>query len=107
MGSTKMQCPECQSENSEGSKFCGGCGQKFDLSCPECGVNNPAENQFCNECGSSLKPVIEIPDQITEPKSLAVSPSKEILGADISSITGERKHVTVLFSDLTGYTAMS
>jgi class 3 adenylate cyclase/tetratricopeptide (TPR) repeat protein len=107
MEGTKMKCPKCQFENPEGSKFCGGCRQKFDLTCPECGANNPAENKFCNECGSDLKPVKEVSDQITEKISPPVSPSKETIGIDTPSTTGERKHVTVLFSDLTGYTTMS
>jgi class 3 adenylate cyclase len=102
-----MQCPECQFENPESSKFCGGCGERFDLTCSECGVSNPAENKFCNECGSDLIPVKEVSDQITETISPPVPPSKETLDTDTPSTTGERKHVTVLFSDLTGYTAMS
>jgi class 3 adenylate cyclase/tetratricopeptide (TPR) repeat protein len=107
MEGTKMKCPKCQFENPEGSKFCGGCGQNFDLTCPECGANNPAENKFCNECGSDLKPVKEVSNQITETINPPVSPSIETIGTDTPSTTGERKHVTVLFSDLTGYTAMS
>ena len=102
-----MKCPKCQFENPEGSKFCGGCGEQFDLTCPECGSNNPVENKFCNECGSDLKPVKEVSDQITKSIRPPVSPSKKIISKDTSSSTGERKHVTVLFSDLTGYTAMS
>jgi class 3 adenylate cyclase/tetratricopeptide (TPR) repeat protein len=90
-----MECPECRFRNPEESKFCGGCGQKFNLTCPECEANNSAENKFCNECGSDLKPVKEVSDQITESLSPPASP------------TGERKHVTVLFSDLSGYTALS
>jgi class 3 adenylate cyclase/tetratricopeptide (TPR) repeat protein len=102
-----MKCPECQFENLEGSKFCGGCGIKVDLTCPECGVNNPADNKFCNDCGCDLKSVKAVSGQITETTSPPVSPSKETIGTDISSTPGERKHVTVLFSDLTGYTTMS
>jgi len=102
-----MKCPKCQFENPEGSKFCGGCGHKFDLTCLECGANNPAENKFCNECGSGLKPAKEISDQIAETICPPASLSKEAIGTDTPSTTGERKHVTVLFSDLTGYTAMS
>jgi len=102
-----MKCPKCQFENPEGAKFCGGCGHKFDMACSECGTNNPTENKFCNECGSNLKPVKEVSDQITEIKSPPFSPIKKNIGTDIPSTTGERKHVTVLFSDLTGYTAMS
>jgi class 3 adenylate cyclase/tetratricopeptide (TPR) repeat protein len=88
-----MQCPTCRLENPTGSKFCGGCGQEFNLTCSECGTHNPAENKFCNECGSNLKPAKAFPDQIVD--------------TETAPIIGERKHVTVLFSDLTGYTAMS
>lgn len=102
-----MQCPKCRLENPEGSKFCGGCGQEFDLTCSECGTNNPAGNRFCNECGSNLRPAKEVPDQITETTSPPVSPTRETISKDTPSTTGERKHVTVLFSDLTGYTTMS
>ena len=102
-----MLCPKCQFENQEGSRFCGGCGEKFVLTCPECGASNPAENKFCNECGSDLKQDKELSDQFTEAISPPVSPSKETIITDTSSTSGERKHVTVLFSDLTGYTAMS
>lgn len=102
-----IQCPKCHLENPAGSKFCGGCGQKFDLTCSECGTTNPAGNKFCNECGSNLKPAIEVLDQTIETKILPVSPPKKTIATDIPTITAERKHVTVLFSDLTGYTAMS
>ncbi|MGD8209978.1 MAG: adenylate/guanylate cyclase domain-containing protein [Desulfobacterales bacterium] len=102
-----MKCPQCQFENSEGSKFCGGCGARFELSCSECGAKNPAENKFCNECGSNLKTVKGVSNQITEAINPPVPTSKETIGPNTPSTTGERKHVTVLFSDLTGYTAMS
>ncbi|MGD8766013.1 MAG: zinc ribbon domain-containing protein, partial [Desulfobacteraceae bacterium] len=72
-----MKCPKCQFDNPEGSKFCGGCGEKFDLTCPECGASNPVENKFCNDCGSNFKPVKVVSNQITEPISPPVSPSKE------------------------------
>jgi len=102
-----MKCPKCQFDNREGARFCGECGHKFEISCPECGTNNRAENKFCNECGSDLKPVKEVSDQITEAINPPFFPSKETQTTDTTSTAGERKHVTVLFSDLTGYTAIS
>lgn len=57
------------------------------MQCPECSRNNPDGAKFCNGCGLELK----------DPKS---DPRK-------STIQGERKHATILFSDLSGYTAMS
>ena len=102
-----MECPNCHSGNPPDAKFCGECGHRFDLACSECGTNNPAGNKFCNECGSNLKPLKAVPKHISETKSVAASPTKEVITDDTPTITGERKHVTVLFSDLTGYTTMS
>ena len=51
-----MKCPKCQTENPEGVKFCGECGQslQIELACPECGHVNPLDVKFCYECGHSL-----------------------------------------------------
>jgi class 3 adenylate cyclase/tetratricopeptide (TPR) repeat protein len=102
-----MKCPKCQFENRAEAKFCGDCGHKFQISCPECGTDNRVGNKFCDECGSNLKPPKEVPDQITKTRRPSVSPPKENLATDTPSTISERKHVTVLFSDLTGYTSMS
>ena len=84
-----MNCPTCHSENPEGKKFCGECGTKLEFVCPACASSNPPHFKFCGECGQAL----------------TVPP---IAKAEDASVTpGERKHVTVLFSDLSGYTAMS
>jgi RNA polymerase subunit RPABC4/transcription elongation factor Spt4 len=83
-----MQCPECQFENREDAKFCKECGNNLELACSGCGTVYEIGSKFCDECGLSLvqESQIEKPDSTTD---------------------GERKHVTVLFSDLSGYTAMS
>ena len=83
-----MKCPKCQFENREGAKFCKECGAKLELSCPKCETAYKPGAKFCDECGYKLK---------AEEKNDKVEPAAE----------GERKHVTVLFSDLAGYTAMS
>jgi class 3 adenylate cyclase/tetratricopeptide (TPR) repeat protein len=84
-----MKCPKCQTENPEEKKYCRKCGASLSLTCPHCGVVVSADDEFCGECGQSLEN--ETP-QIA--KSLRIADS-------------ERKYVTVLFSDLTGYTALS
>ena len=81
-----MKCPKCEFENREGAKFCLGCGERLELKCPNCGKTLPLLAKFCDECGQRL-------GEITEKAA--------------PEIEGERKHVTVLFSDLSGYTAMS
>ena len=81
-----MKCPKCQAENPEDMKFCGKCGAKLERICPNCKFVNPPQFRFCGECGQKL-------EELVAPR---IEPS----------IEGERKHVTVLFSDLSGYTAM-
>ena len=49
-----MQCPECQFENPEGSKFCLGCGKELEQKCPQCEKELPAGAKFCNACGHKL-----------------------------------------------------
>jgi class 3 adenylate cyclase len=102
-----MECPNCQFDNREGAKFCGKCGHNFEVTCQECGAKNQSENNFCDECGCTLQPDLELLDKVSKAESQSFSPSSEKTSSEVSPIAGERKHVTVLFSDLTGYTAMS
>ena len=83
-----MICPKCQTENRETRKFCAKCGAPLAIKCPQCGSENFPGELFCGECGSKLEKV-----------------SEEVKGA--TELEGERKYVTVLFSDLSGYTSMS
>jgi predicted ATPase/class 3 adenylate cyclase len=83
-----MKCPKCQYENRETAKFCLKCGERFKIICFKCGLELPLHAEFCDECGQRLE---------------------EALGKEKSpeDTEGERRQVTVLFSDLSGYTAMS
>jgi class 3 adenylate cyclase/tetratricopeptide (TPR) repeat protein len=83
-----MKCPKCQFENPAGKKFCGECGARLEVLCPRCQSLNPPQFKFCGDCGSKL----EAPAETTR---------------SISPTDSERKHVTVLFSDISGYTAMT
>ena len=84
-----MKCPNCLRENAEGAKFCSACGIKLGMICPACGKTSLPGSNFCSECGQSLS----IPSSIPTGRGPATE--------------AERKHVTVLFSDLSGYTSMS
>jgi len=83
-----MKCPKCQFENREGARFCGNCRAKLSQVCPHCKSENPPENKFCDECGQVLGEGAQ---------KETILPERE----------GERKYVTAMFSDLSGYTAMS
>jgi len=58
------------------------------MQCPKCGHQNPEEAKFCNECAYDL---------------IKVKGYEQ----DSSSIESERKHVTIMFSDLSGYTTIT
>jgi len=102
-----MQCLKCQFENPAGINFCGECGAKLERLCPGCNSPNPLNFKFCGECGHNLIAVKEISEQKSDAKNLKPRPSTKKSFSDVALLDGERKHVTVLFSDLTGYTAMS
>jgi class 3 adenylate cyclase/tetratricopeptide (TPR) repeat protein len=84
-----MQCPKCQTENPESKKFCRECGAELMLVCPHCGTALGPEDKFCGDCGQKLAG-----ESLTQ-KSESMAPD------------AERKQVTALFSDLSGYTAMT
>lgn len=95
-----MKCAKCQSENPIQAKYCGNCGAKLTRVCTQCGYKNTTGNNFCNECGYDLNkpPESALPDY-EEPKRKTITPP--------SVIEGERKYVTAVFTDMSGYTAMS
>lgn len=88
-----MKCPGCKHDNPEDAKFCNRCGQRLEPLCPKCGKINPPGSKFCNACGLPLSATSENPSHGQKEPVLETQ--------------GERKYVTVLFSDLSGYTAMS
>ena len=90
-----MQCPKCQAVNSDKAKFCLECGQKLDVKCPQCGHSASPFAKFCDECGFDFTKTSALTPQPIE------TPSKPTITDQ------ERKHVTVMFSDLSGYTAMT
>jgi len=58
------------------------------MECPRCGFENPDSFKFCGECAHPLMEKVEA--------SSVNAPTES-----------ERKHVTIMFSDLSGYTAMT
>ena len=103
-----MKCPKCHFENPADARFCNQCGDKFEIACPACGKTNPPGSRFCNGCGQGLEQGTRAPPphdsqpSSTTPEFAAKKPLPIQRAAE-----GERKHVTVLFSDLSGYTALS
>ena len=110
----QMKCPECQSENREGVKFCEECGSKMEIVCPNCGNKIPIGKKFCGECGQKLeefketKETKEVPEiDYEKPDSYTPKFMAEKILTTRSSVEGERKLVTVLFADVASFTTIS
>jgi class 3 adenylate cyclase/tetratricopeptide (TPR) repeat protein len=109
-----MQCPKCQFENPEGIKFCGECGARLERTCVSCNSPNPPQFKFCGECGNKLVDPAEKP-----PKDLSIDEKIEKIQKYLPKgltekilsqrdrIEGERKHVTVMFCDMVGFTHLA
>ncbi len=109
-----MICPKCQTENPEGKKFCGECGAKLEILCPSCNSSNPPQFKFCGECGHPLatpsKPTLKdltFDEKLAKIKKYLPGNIAEKILSQRDRIEGERKQVTVLFTDMAGYTSMS
>ncbi|BBO77210.1 hypothetical protein DSCW_46270 [Desulfosarcina widdelii] len=79
-----MICPKCHREAGRQALSCSNCGSVLVPMkvCPHCRNSNPPESRYCDQCGTPLKD----------------DPTKEV-----EKLKSERKHVTVLFSDINRY----
>jgi class 3 adenylate cyclase/tetratricopeptide (TPR) repeat protein len=116
-----MKCPACQSENPEGMKFCIECGKRLEIICSKCGFANLPISKFCGDCGTPLtaSTAATAPSSKPAPKNLTFDEKLQKIQRYLPSglaekilsqrdrIEGERKQVTVMFTDMSGYTAMT
>ncbi len=68
------------------------CGARLERRCPNCNTKAHSEARFCMSCGTALD---------------AGQPLPPGLGAPAERLPEERRQVTVLFADLSGYTAIA
>src|SRR6266446_8651877 len=93
-----MQCPACQHENPAGQKFCGECGTRLSSAAQGPGPALPA--------AQPLEPP-GVTDRFASPVAYTPRHLAEKILTSKSVIEGERKQVTVMFADVSGFTAMS
>ena len=97
-----MRCPNCQSENREGRRFCSECGASLNLACPSCGFSNEAGEKFCGGCGQPLASPQQVATKFSSPEVYTPKHLAEKILTSKSALEGERKQVTVLFADMKG-----
>ena len=91
-----ISCGQCGAENDDGARFCDACGHSVGAVCSACNAPVRATARFCSQCGQALTAV-------TATAPAPASPAPELVTA---LDEGARKHVTVLFADVRGSTAM-
>ena len=109
-----MKCPNCQFENPERGIFCGECGAKLETVCPNCNFPNPLQFKFCGDCGHQLSVPAQPPpkelsfdEKLTKIQKYLPGGLAEKILAQRGKIEGERRQVTVMFTDLEGFTPLT
>jgi len=109
-----MHCSHCRADNREGAQFCSECGTSLELACQKCGLIIEPSSRFCDGCGSPLGAELSPGTPSTLPPILFETPSSYTLKHFPEKVLnsrptrgGERKQVTVLFVDVSGFTSMS
>jgi class 3 adenylate cyclase/tetratricopeptide (TPR) repeat protein len=87
-----MHCLACTFQNPTGARFCSQCGSALALQCPACQEPVTPASRYCSACGFALSTAPAPSSQPTAPP-----------GED----AGERRHATIAFSDLSGYTTLN
>jgi hypothetical protein len=82
----------CGTENRIGRKFCSSCGAALVSACTSCGAANEPPHLFCGECGTKL--------------TSDAGPTCDGSSSRPAPVP-ERKHVSMLFADLVGFTSLS
>src|SRR6516165_4272659 len=93
-----MRCQNCGIENAAGSRFCNRCGTQLNKRCPKCGSERAPEAIFCSQCGAAIDAAERV--RAVEQRG---GPAESRRGG----LTGERRHLTVLFCDLVGSTEIA
>lgn len=101
-----MKCPNCQTENPAGAKFCSNCGTQFNTRCTNCQSELAPGARFCSNCGQPVGGATPVEDERRN-RLVANTPAPVAEKMHAAHLAGERKVVTVLFLDVVGSTALA
>jgi len=104
-----MQCSRCQSEAPASAEFCPACGGRLRVGCAACGAPNAPDHNFCQQCGHALTATGDrrATPRFDSPRAYTPKHLVDKILTSRPSLEGERKQVTVLFADVSGFTGLS
>src|SRR5262245_29310846 len=88
-----MKCPRCQQDIPPVAQFCPKCGAKLPPVWSQCGTANAPSHRFRKQCG---RPLAAPPHQ-----------AGGVLPPATPAADAERRHLTVMFCDVVGSTALA
>jgi predicted ATPase/class 3 adenylate cyclase len=101
-----MTCSRCRKESPPGAKFCVECAAPLARQCRKCGGGLPAGAKFCPECATAVRTPAE-EARFGSPNAYTPRHLADKILTSRSALEGERKQVTVLFADVSGFTSLS
>jgi class 3 adenylate cyclase/tetratricopeptide (TPR) repeat protein len=101
-----MECPQCQTENPQGRRFCVTCRTELPMACRQCGTAIVAGQNYCSECGAPLTGRLVRDGHIDIGGRHAADHLAARFQYGRAPLEGERKQVTVLFADIRGSTTL-
>lgn len=121
-----ITCPNCSFRNPGDSAFCEDCGKPLTFKCSNCGEVLTANVRYCKHCGApqiSSRPLARaereaggpgishwLPDEGARLAALHRSMPEQLAQKILSTrdhVEGERKQVTVLFTDIVDSTTLA
>jgi class 3 adenylate cyclase len=108
-GPAPMKCSRCQQENEAGALFCEECAAPLARACSNCGRQLSATAKFCPACAhpTGLAAMAPAAPRSSSPESYTPKYLAERILRSQATLEGERKQVTVLFVDVSGFTSLS
>ena len=92
-----MKCPRCGAETNAADRVCTRCGGPLRQTCAACGALNELSAKFCGQCGVGLVREVQA----------NVLPREKSPSLKLSPWGAERRHLTVMFCDMAGSTALA
>src|SRR5215470_18463681 len=102
-----MKCAGCGQQSPPGARFCVGCGARLVPTCVACGAELPVDARFCAQCGQASLGRAPARADFASPAAYTPRHLADRILTSKAALEGERKQVTVLFVDVSGFTALS